>query len=219
MSATPDLLLSQFIDAWNAGARPDVREYLRRVPEGAARDELAAALGDWLAVAPTPAYDEEARAAIRAEPVVQRVFRAVGEDAGLWPQLLPSLRQRAQLSVQQLAGRIVTRFSLPAADEARTAAYLEQLERGELEPTRVSGRLLDALAEALGAGADALADAGTFGRGLRPAAAGGTLFRAADADVDDSVAEDLAVLADAAFTPAPPSLDEVDRLFLGGPDG
>jgi hypothetical protein len=28
-----DLLLSEFIDDWNAGRRPDVREYLRRVPK------------------------------------------------------------------------------------------------------------------------------------------------------------------------------------------
>jgi hypothetical protein len=219
MVPTPDLLLSQFIDDWSAGRRPSVREYLRRVPEGPAREELADAIADWLDVAPTPPLGEEARAAIRAEPVVQRLFAAATDDAGLWPQLLPALRRRSQLSIGQLAGRLVTRFALSPADEPRTAAYLQQLEDGELEPTRVSRRLLDALADLLGAGADALADAGTFGRGLRPAAAGGTLFRVDDAVAEDWVFEDLEVLAAAAAAPAPAPLDEVDRLFLGGPEG
>lgn len=46
-------------------------------------------LGRWLEVAPTPAYDAPTRAAIRAEPVVQRLFAAADADAGLWPELLP----------------------------------------------------------------------------------------------------------------------------------
>jgi hypothetical protein len=218
MFPTPDLLLSQFIDEWNAGRRPNVREYLRRVPEGAARDELADAIGDWLALAPTPELDAAARAQIRAEPVVQRVFAAAREDAGLWPQVLPGLREQAGVSVKQLASRLVARFSLTKGDEARTADYLRQLEQGDLDPTRVSRRLLDALGELLGASAQTLTDAATFGQGLRPAAAGGTLFRA-EAPAEAWVADDFGILADAALEPAPPSLDEVDRLFLGGPEG
>jgi transcriptional regulator with XRE-family HTH domain len=213
-----DLLLSEFIDDWNAGRRPRVRDVLRRVPDDGARAQLARQIDAWLEIAPTPDLDAEARAAIRAEPVVQRVFAAVGEDAGLWPQVLPELRARSRLSVRQLAGRLVERFALAAEDEGRTAAYLERMERGELDATRVSRRLLGALADLLGASPGTLADAGSFGRGLRPAAAGGTLFRA-DGDAEDWVRDDLVVLSQAALDPAPPSLDEVDRLFVGGPGG
>lgn len=213
-----DLLLSEFIDDWNAGRRPRVRDVLRRVPDDAARTRLAREIDAWLELAPTPDFDAEARAAIRAEPVVQRVFAAVGDDAGLWPQVLPDLRERSRLSLRQLAGRLVERLSLRAEDEGRTAAYLERMERGELDATRVSRRLLDALADLLGASPATLADAGTFGRELRPAVAGGTLFRS-DGEAEDWVADDLALLTQAALEPAPPSLDEVDRLFLGGPDG
>ena len=213
-----DLLLSEFIDHWNAGRRPDAREYLRRVPEGEARTRLAQGIEAWLELAPTPELDAQTRATIRAEPVVQRVFAAVGEDAGLWPQVLPGLRSRSRLSIGQLAGRLVERFSLEADDKGRTADYLERMERGDLEPTRVSRRLLDALAELLGVSPGTLADAGSFGRGLRPAAAGGTLLRA-EGQAEDWVTDDLAVLSRAAMEPAPPSLDEVDRLFLGGPEG
>ncbi|WP_354699014.1 hypothetical protein DSM112329_04715 [Paraconexibacter sp. AEG42_29] len=217
MIPTTETLLNEFIDAWNAGERPSVRTYLRRVPEGDARDRLATELESWLEAAPTPRYSNTARAAIRAEPVVQRVFSAAGEDAGLWPVVLPELRQRARLSLSDVAGRIAQRFGLAARDEERAATYLGELEAGRLEPTRVSRRLLETLADVLGASPGTLADAASFGRPLRPA---GALFRADDLEDADWVADDLAVIAQAAMAPAPAAaLDEVDRLFLGGPEG
>ena len=35
MTATPEQLLSDFMDDWNAGRRPDVRAYLEQLPAGA----------------------------------------------------------------------------------------------------------------------------------------------------------------------------------------
>ena len=218
MYTSPEQLLSEFIDDWNAGRRPDVRAYLQRVSVGPERDELAEQIGQWLEVAPTPAYDAPARAAIRADPVVQRVFAAGGEDAGLWPQLLPVLRQRSGFSVGELASRLAERFGLGTPEVQRAGDYLERLERGELEASRISRRLVDALADLLGVTPGTLGDAGPFGRGLRTAAAGGMLFRR-DGEAGDWVAEDLEVLSMAAAEPAPPqALDELDRLFVGGPD-
>jgi hypothetical protein len=218
MSTNSDQVLSQFIDAWNAGRRPRVLEYLRRVPEGAARDELAGQIGAWLEVAPAPDLDPAVRARVRAEPAVERALQAARAEAGLWPALIPRLRARAGLSVGQVAARIVERFRLGAGDQERAEAYLERLERGELAPARVSRRLLDALGDLLGASGRTLAEAGALGAGLRPAPGGGALFRAG-ADAGDQVAEDLDVLGAAAMTPAPPPMDELDRLFLGGPEG
>ena len=218
MFTTPQQLLSEFIDDWNTGRRPDVRAFLHRLPAGAERDELADQIGRWLEVAPTPAYDAAARAAIRAEPVVQRVFAAAGQDAGLLPQLLPALRERRRLSVAQLASGLAGSFGFGEPEARRAEGYLERLEAGELEPSRLSRRLLDALADLLEVGAGTLADAGSFGRSLRPAAAGGTLFRR-DGEGEQWVARDLELLAAVAFEPAPAeTLDELDRLFLGGPD-
>jgi hypothetical protein len=79
MSSTGRVLRA-FIDAWNAGRRPRVREYLEQVPAGPDREELAGRLTAWLALAPAPDLTDDARAAIRAERVVRHVIRAVGAD-------------------------------------------------------------------------------------------------------------------------------------------
>src|SRR6478672_8798077 len=111
---TPAQVLSEFIDAWSTGQRPNVREYLARVPEGPGRDDLADQIGVWLETAPAPSLGDAARAAIRTEPTVRHVVEAVGSDAGLWPELVPRLRARAGLSVPELAARVVERFRLGA---------------------------------------------------------------------------------------------------------
>ena len=88
------------------------------------------------------------------------------------------------------------------------------MERGELDSTRVSRRLLDLVGGALGVSGADLVRAG----GLRPAAAPGqAMFRAAP-DAAASFEADLEALSQAAMAPAPPPMDELDRLFLGGPD-
>jgi transcriptional regulator with XRE-family HTH domain len=214
--STTEQVLSDFMDDWNAGRRPRVREYLTRVPEGRERDDLADQLTTWLEVAPAPDFSEATRAEIRAEPTVRQVLEAAEQDAGLWGSVVPRLRARAGLSVRDLATRVGQRFGLASDEEERTAEYLTRLERGALDPSRVSRRLLEQLGDLLGVGAGALADAGTFGGGMRPAAAGGTLMRAAP-ETDDEVVRDIEALSRAAMTPAPPAMDEVDRLFTGGP--
>jgi hypothetical protein len=214
---TIEQILSEFIDAWNAGRRPRMREYLRRVPEGPERDALAEQLSTWLEVAPTPTYSEATRETIRSEPIVAEIRQAADADAGLWPTMLPALRARAGWSIGDLASRLLERVGLALAQRERAGDYLERLERGELDPARVSRRLLDALGGLLGVGGAALADAGLLGGRLRPAGGGGTLFRASDDDDVRWLAEDIEVLSEAALTPAM-EMDELDRLFTGGPD-
>ena len=48
--STPEQVLSEFMDAWNAGQRPSVRAYLQRVPDGTARDELAEQLATFICI-------------------------------------------------------------------------------------------------------------------------------------------------------------------------
>jgi hypothetical protein len=133
--------------------------------------------------------------------------------------VLPRLRAHAGLGLGEVAGRLVERLGLGGVPEARRAeAYLGRMEDGRLGPDRVSRRLLDALGELLGASGASLAALGGRTAGMpRAAPAGGTLFRAEE-DAGRRLARDIEVLSRAAMAPAPPPMDELDRLFCGGPD-
>src|SRR5688500_5523012 len=62
-----DRLLNEFIEAWNAGRRPDVDEYVERAPERE-RNELAGLIGAFLEIAPTPAYSSVQLEELRNDP-------------------------------------------------------------------------------------------------------------------------------------------------------
>jgi transcriptional regulator with XRE-family HTH domain len=204
-------LLGEFIDDWNAGRRPDVDTYLARADE-ADRDELAAQLLMWLEIAPTPDYDEATLAVISEEPALRAALETAAAIRSPLSARLPTLRERAGLAVRDVARRLVALFNLE--DEQRAAAYLEQIERDELDSSRLSRRLIDALAAILGADRELLAPG-------PPAFFAGKALLRADEDADQWIAEDIDALSQAALAPAPASepMDELDRLFLGGPDG
>jgi transcriptional regulator with XRE-family HTH domain len=210
MTTSIDTLLGQFIEAWNAGERPDVRDYLERAAD-ADRDALADALTTWLEVAPAPAYDEATLAAIAREPALRAALDALEErepvPAGA---AFAALRERAGLGVDELAGRLTRLFGV--GDEPRTAQYVERLERGDLDPSRLSRRLLAGLAAILGAGTTDLP--------ARPALGTGQAFFRAEEGSDEWVAGAIDALSRAALAPAPEGepMDELDRLFLGGPE-
>jgi transcriptional regulator with XRE-family HTH domain len=204
-------ILGEFVDAWNAGRRPDVGAYLERAPEDE-RDELAAQLSTWLEVAPTPSYDEPTRAAITAEPALRAAMDTAAAMRSPLSARLPTLRERAGLAVRDVAQRIVAIFDLD--DEQRAVGYLEQIERDELDTSRLSRRMLDALAAILGADRDQLAP------GPPAFAAAPQAFFRAEENADRWIAQDIDALSRAALAPAPGArpMDELDRLFLGGPD-
>ena len=202
-------LVGEFIDDWNAGRRPEVLAFLERAaPED--QDALASQLETWLELAPTPTYDEATRQSIANEPALLAALDAAAALRAPLAERLPTLRDRAGLAIRDVAARLTQLFEL--GDEQRTAAYLEQIERDELDERRLSRRLLDALAAILGADADQLAPG--------PAAlAGGQAFFRAEEDAEVWIAEDIDVLSRAALSPAPATpMDELDCLFLGGPD-
>lgn len=205
--STVEQLLGEFIDAWKAGERPDVDVYLRRAREKD-RDELASQLATWLQIAPTPRFDKSTRAAIAKEPALRAALDQAAALRARLSERLPPLRKRAGLNVRDVARRLVVVFDLE--DERRTTKYLKQLEGGELDASRLSRRLLDALAAILGADRDELAP------GPPALAASQAFFRAED-NADRWIAEDIDALSRAALAAAPEPMDELDRLFLGGP--
>src|SRR4051794_6884881 len=102
MSSIREQVLSEFINAWNARERPNVDDYIARVP----REEqvaLSEELATFLAFAPTPEYPDAALTAIRAE-----IAESVGVDQrGLFPGLLAQLRERLGMSTAEVAGELV----------------------------------------------------------------------------------------------------------------
>ena len=215
MTFDRDRILSEFIDAWNAGSRPDVDDYLARATADE-QGELADQLLSFLTFAPTPSYDDDALAAIRAEPAVAAALAAPAQRGGLLPSLLSSLRARFSMTTPQLARELIRALELPSDREQKTASYLERLENGELDPTGVSRRIFDALARVFEIPRSQLEGAGDLSRWLpirAPAAA--PVFRA-DKDAAQGVGAQLDMLADALQAPGGAGRDEVDDLFLGG---
>src|SRR3954451_39851 len=103
MSSTREQVLSEFVDAWNAGRRPDVDEYIARVP---AEEQVALGeeLATFLTFAPAPAYSEDALAAIRAQ-IAETV--GAGEESRLFGVLFARLRERFGWSTAEVAGELV----------------------------------------------------------------------------------------------------------------
>jgi transcriptional regulator with XRE-family HTH domain len=209
-------VLSEFIDAWNAGQRPDVDEYIARVP-AEEQGELAEDLLEFMAFAPTPEYSDAALAAIRAEPVVAEALTAAAGRSGLLPTLLARLRARVGMTTADVAGQLVGELGLPEDRTPKTAGYLERLEQGELEPARVSRKVFEALGKVFrvpGNELEGAADVGVFSAIVatrRPA----PVFRA-DEDAAAAAGRHLEVIADALAAPGAGPRDEVDDLFLGG---
>jgi transcriptional regulator with XRE-family HTH domain len=194
-------VLSEFIRAWEAGRLPDAEDYLERVaPEQ--RDELAAEMTTYLMLAPEPEYGGAAWEQLRADPAAARIAARPFGEPEAWPSLLPRLRERAGVTWRQAAER------LGVSKPERAEDFLERMERGELDPNRVSPTLLARLGRVLGVSAGTLAWRGTAG------SAAPALYRqGSEAPSPDH----LAVLADLAMTPAA-EWDDVDELFLGGRD-
>ena len=210
MSATREQVLSEFIDAWNAGKRPDVDDYVARVPE----DEQAALSEELLAFltfAPTPEYSEEALASITAEAAATDA-----ERTGVLAALLARLRERLALSTADVAGELVGELGLRPEQVPKTAGYLDRLEQGKLEPSRISRRVFAALGKLFGVPSSELEGAADRGGWRRaPIAQAAPVFRA-DENAAASAGRHLEVLADALTAPGSDQRDEVDDLFLGG---
>lgn len=207
-----DALLSRFIEEWNAGRRPSIEGYLDQVPDGATRDDLADQISTFLTYAPTPRYDEAAMAKLLDEPAVQAAATAFESEGSAWRALLPRLRRRAGLSPSELAAEVLDAAGLGDEGRDKAARHLEAMERGELDATSVSDRLLVVLSRVLRMNHADLVRTGMPGAGAAPA---GAMFRR-EAGEGEELEARLDLAADALATPAPDAeWDEVDELFFG----
>jgi hypothetical protein len=202
-----DRLLSEYMAAHRAREDVDLGEYLAQV-EGVDRKELAALIDAYLARAPRREFDAEAYRSSGLADGVERLGRSLTGASGLWPSLLPRLRNQARLKRAELVARLAAGLELPDREQ-KVADYYNQMEQGRLPAEGVSDRVLDALGRILGRSAEALREAGrSVAPGEAPAAAPAfARMKQADELATASVAESL----DAADEP----WDEVDELFRG----
>lgn len=205
-----DRVLSDYVDAWNAGERPDVDKFLERAPEDE-REELADLIRTFLLNAPVPAYSEATLAQIQGEPAVKAAAGLLDEQSGQWPELLPRLRRAMKLKREEVVASLVELLGLKG-EQARVWAYYHEMESGTLEPSGVSRRVLDALGRILGVSTRDLEDAGRFE--ATDLSLGAAYMRPLDGTMSGHLtAESLSYDSPGA---APEEWDEVDRLFRGG---
>jgi len=211
----PDLdrLLSEYVAAHEAaGTPPDLQPFLDRAAPGERR-ALAARIDAHLTATPRRAWDPAAfEAALRA-PVMRDLAAAAGGSSGLWPALLPRLRNAARLRRQEVVERLAGDLGIQGR-EAKVYDYYHRMEQGRLDGAGVSDTVLEKLAAILGSSVQTLRDAGeALGDAATPeAGSAGPLFA-------------RTAIADAAYPPAAAAAaegaadedgwDEVDELFTG----
>jgi len=202
-----DRILSEFIDSWVAGRRPNIDEHLERAAQED-RAPLLEAITNFITWGPTPEYDDITISAIEAEPAMIAALSRHRQRKQAWPELLAERRRALKLSTAELAARLVDALGLSRKQAVKTERYLQQVEGGELNPARFKPQLLDALAETLRTSRQQLS--GTAWRSMAAPA-----FRAGE-DAAQFVRDDLELLADMASAPSDQDWDEVDDLFRGG---
>ena len=204
-----DRLLAEYIVEHRAGGEADPRAFLSRASPAEQR-ELASLIDGYLARAPRQRFDQASFRGSSAERTVDELERALGGQAGLWPALLPRLRDRAGLKRSELVERLADDLGVGDRKD-KVADYYHEMEQGLLPARGVSDRVLDALARILGDTAQSLKDAG---RVLTPPAEGPTTAPAA-AFARRAHAEPASAASAGTQPPAPGEWDEVDELFRG----
>jgi hypothetical protein len=204
-----DRLLADYIAEHRAGGEADPREYLSRASP-AQRTELAALIDTYLTYAPRQPFNQVTFRGSSAERTVDELERAIAGQAGLWPAVLPSLRDRAGLKRSELVERMAAILGVSGRKD-KVAGYYHRMEQGRLPAQGVSDRVLEALGQLVGETAQALREAG---RALTPSGQGPATARTAAfarrAYSESGTAEPAAAPGGRV------EWDEVDELFRGG---
>jgi hypothetical protein len=211
--ADVERLLADYIAEHRAGGAADPLEYMNRLG-GTEREELGELIDAYLARAPGRPWEPEAFPDSPAERLSEAIERSLSGQAGLWPVILPRLRERAEVKRSQVVAELAATLGL-LEREHKVARYYHEMERGLLPSTGVSGRVLEALGAIVGASAGFLRRAGEpFGAGPGPAE-GPVFARTARPSPEHERMEELAAPA-AERRAEEPGWDEVDELFRGG---
>lgn len=207
-----DRLLQEYVREYQAGGEADPLAYLARV-SGTDRLELEALIDGYLAHAPRVEVDLAAYPGSLAEKVVDSLSPAITGVSGLWPTVLPALRNAARLRRREVVERLAAALGV-ASREDKVADYYNQMEQGRLPATGVSERVLEALGGIVGASAERLRTMGGALSAAGPPAGSAPAFARTGSPGEEQAASPAAAVP----TPAgePPEWDEVDELFRGG---
>lgn len=212
MSDRVDQIFEQFKAAHRAGEDVNPVLLLDRL-EGTDRAELTALMDAYLTRAPRREWDQAAYEQSRAPALVDSLSRSLRGQAGLWPSLLPRLRDRARLKRADLVAELADRLGAETQRD-KVAGYYHGMEQGTLPADGVTDTVLEALGAIVGESRDALRRAGqALGPGPEAAASGVLYARTGAPSIDALEMESPASPTAAERTPEP---DEVDRLFTGG---
>lgn len=211
-----DRLLSEYLAAHEAGGGPpDPRPFLDRASPDE-RSALARRIDEHLAAAPRRAWDPAAFEATLQTPLMREIATSARGASGLWPALLPRLRNAAQLRRQEVVARLAGELGV-ADREAKVHDYYHRMEQGLLDQDGVSDTVLEKLAAIVGSSREALREAGrALGEAASPdAPASGPVF-ARRALADEAYAAASPDAAELAREPGEEvARDEVDELFTG----
>lgn len=200
-------LLAEYKEAHRSGGDADPSPFLARA-SGPEREQLAALIDAYLERAPRREFDAARFRDSRAAAVADSAHRTLAGSAGLWPVLLPRLRNQAGIRRADLVAELAARLGAQSKQD-KVASYYHGMEQGLLPATGVSDTVLEELGKIVGYGKDALRRAGRMpAPGPPPPEAGAVFARTTRRGAPED--EGAAAAAE------PEDWDEVDRLFRSG---
>jgi hypothetical protein len=203
-------LLAEYKQEHRSGGDADPSAFLERV-SGVEREQLAALIDAYLERAPRREFDAARFRDSPAAAVADSAQRTLAGSAGLWPVLLPRLRNQARIRRADLVAELAARLGAESKQE-KVASYYHEMEQGLLPAAGVSDTVLEALGRIVGYGEEALRSAGRMPAPGGPAPEAGAVF----ARTRLGETPDEADAPAAAGRPEPDEWDEVDRLFRAG---
>lgn len=153
-----DRAFGDYVLGHREGGRADAAGYLARLT-GDRRRELAELIDGYLARQPRRPFDPEAFARSRAAKIADSLHRALHGRAGMWPVVLPRLRERAGLSEEDLVPRLASALGAPN-EQSKVGRYYREMEHGVLSAGGVSNRVLNALGDIVDSAPHALREVG-----------------------------------------------------------
>jgi hypothetical protein len=196
-----DQLFSEYKAAHRAG-NADPKPFLVRAA-GGDRAKLAALIETYLTRSPRHEFDAGAFRDSPAAAATESAQRSLAGSSGLWPTLLPRLRNQARLRRADVVAQLAARLGAQAQQQ-KVAAYYHQMEQGLLPAAGVSDKVLEALSAIVGYSMEGLRKAGQMPAPGPPGALPGSVF---------ARTKSLGAPEGPASTSQSTGPDEVDRLF------